>query len=310
LLLDGDYIQEEERLRAERKQQQDKAAGQAQQGGPLDKNKYETLQNLLNQTSLYSTFLAERINEKSDEVADRRLSDAEKNKEKPASGKGKKRKSASNEEEFSPTKELLPLMAGEMRDYQLRGVRWLISLYQNGLNGILADQMGLGKTVQTIGFLSHLRSKGVSGPYLIVGPLSVLPNWASEFARWCPTMPVIIYHGSRDVRADIRNKHMKVPARGGSVGDTFPVILTSFEIVMQDRSHLQRFNFKYVVVDEGHRLKNFDCKLIRELKLIPAANKLLLTGTPLQNNLAELWSLLHFLLPVSLFLQNVNKKIQ
>jgi ATP-dependent DNA helicase len=192
----------------------------------------------------------------------------------------------------------------------------MISLYQNGLNGILADQMvrpppacapfwhahvlrlslpqGLGKTVQTIGFLSHLRQKGVLGPYLIVGPLSTLPNWVSEFERWCPSFPVLLYHGSRNERAGLRARSLPY---GSTVGTDFPVIVTSYEIVMADRKFLQRHHFKYIVVDEGHRLKNFDCKLLRELKALPTSNKLLLSGTPLQNSLPELWSLLHFLLP-------------
>jgi ATP-dependent DNA helicase len=196
--------------------------------------------------------------------------------------------------EQSETKKLLPMMNVEMRDYQLKGVRWIIALYQNGLNGILADQMGLGKTVQTIGFLSHLRHKGILGPYLIIGPLSTTPNWVNEFKRFCPEFPVILYHGTKQDRAELRMKHMPT---SGKIGAEFPVVVTSFEIVMADRKFLQKYNWKYLVVDEGHRLKNFDCKLVRELKCIPTANKLLLTGTPLQNNLPELWSLLHFLLP-------------
>ena len=103
---------------------------------------------------------------------------------------------------------LLPLMAAELREYQLQGVQWMVSLYQNGLNGILADQMGLGKTVQTIGFMAHGWSHGVYGPYLVVAPLSTLSNWVSEVKRWCPSMPVVLYHGSRDERAAIRAKDM------------------------------------------------------------------------------------------------------
>ena len=153
---------------------------------------------------------------------------------------------------------------------------------------------GLGKTVQTIGFLSHLRHKGVLGPYLVVGPLSTLPNWVSEFQRWCPSFPVLLYHGNRNERAGLRARSLPY---GSTVGVDFPVIVTSYEIVMADRKFLQRHHFKYIVVDEGHRLKNFDCKLLRELKALPTSNKLLLSGTPLQNSLPELWSLLHFLLP-------------
>ena len=146
--------------------------------------------------------------------------------------------------------------------------------------------------MQTIGFLSHLRHKGVLGPYLVVGPLSTLPNWVSEFQRWCPSFPVLLYHGNRVERNALRAKHLPL-----TVGPEFPVIVTSYEIVMADRKLLQRHHFKYIVVDEGHRLKNFDCKLLRELKALQTSNKLLLSGTPLQNSLPELWSLLHFLLP-------------
>ena len=116
----------------------------------------------------------------------------------------------------------------------------------------------------------------------------------NEFQKFCPDFPVVLYHGSKQERAEIRQRHLPTSQ---PIKPTFPAIVTSFEIVMADRKFLQKYNFKYLVVDEGHRLKNFDCKLIRELKQIPAANKLLLTGTPLQNNLPELWSLLHFLLP-------------
>jgi len=175
------------------------------------------------------------------------------------------------------------------------GIKWLISLYQNGLNGILADQMGLGKTVQTIGFLSHLRSKGVHGPFLIVGPLSTLPNWTAEVQRWAPSIPVVLYHGSRDERNAIRANAMGPSSRKPT--EDFPIVVTSYEIVLADAKFLAAYKWKYIVVDEGHRLKNMNCRLLRELRTIPTANKLLLTGTPLQNNLSELWSLLNFLLP-------------
>eukprot|EP00891_Asterochloris_glomerata_P009348 jgi/Astpho2/9348/e_gw1.00142.54.1_t len=189
---------------------------------------------------------------------------------------------------------LLPLMVGEMRDYQLRGVRWMISLHQNGLNGILADQMGLGKTVQTIGFFSHLRSNGVQGCTLVVGPLSTLTNWVSEVERWCPSMPALLYHGTKQERAELRRKRM--PTSKDKILE-FPVVITSYEIIIADSKFLQKYPWTYIAVDEGHRLKNFNCRLLRELRCFSASNKLLLSGTPLQNNLSELWSLLNFLLP-------------
>jgi ATP-dependent DNA helicase len=265
----------------------------------LDEQKFTHLNALLDQTTIYSKFLSEQMEGLDEEKDAERARKKQKKSAKDAPGaKGKKGGGASasgeNEQELSETKKLLPMMTVEMRDYQLKGVRWLVALYQNGLNGILADQMGLGKTVQTIGFLSHLRNKGILGPYLILGPLSTLSNWINEFNRFCPDFPAVLYHGSKTERAEIRAKRLPTSQ---PIKPDFPVIVTSFEIVMADRKFLQKYNFKYLVVDEGHRLKNFDCKLIRELKFIPTANKLLLTGTPLQNSLPELWSLLHFLLP-------------
>ncbi|KAG2213535.1 hypothetical protein INT47_009209 [Mucor saturninus] len=183
---------------------------------------------------------------------------------------------------------------GILRDYQLAGVEWLISLWENGLNGILADEMGLGKTLQTIGFIAHLKSKNVAGPYLIVTPLSTLANWVNEFKRFAPTINVLLYHGTKEERQHMINRKMQ---KKKETEMEFPVIVTSYEIVMNDRKFLQRYNWKYIVVDEGHRLKNMNCRLIKELKTYSSANRLLLTGTPLQNNLAELWSLLNFLLP-------------
>ncbi|KAJ1678413.1 putative ATPase, partial [Spiromyces aspiralis] len=183
------------------------------------------------------------------------------------------------------------LTGGIMRDYQIEGMEWLVSLYENGLNGILADEMGLGKTIQTISFLTYLRERDVWGPFLIVCPLSTVANWVSEFMRFVPTTPVLLYHGTPQERAYLRQKHLK------KLNKSFPVVVTSYELVMNDRKYLQRFAWKYIVVDEGHRIKNLNCKLIRELKSYRSANRLLLTGTPLQNNLAELWSLLNFLLP-------------
>ncbi|CAG8482710.1 5967_t:CDS:10 [Acaulospora colombiana] len=180
---------------------------------------------------------------------------------------------------------------GVLREYQLTGVEWLVSLYDNGLNGILADEMGLGKTLQTIAFLAYLWEREIYGPFLIVAPLSTLANWISEIHRFTPTIPCVLYHGTPEQRSHIRSRRLK------KLDHTFPIVVTSYEIVMNDRKYLQKFAWKYIIVDEGHRIKNLNCKLIRELKSYQSANRLLLTGTPLQNNLAELWSLLNFLLP-------------
>jgi hypothetical protein len=122
-----------------------------------------------------------------------------------SSSHSKKAKAAAK----TPTQALVPHIKGELRSYQLKGVSWLISLWTNGMNGILADQMGLGKTVQTIAFLSHLRDNGIMGPFLIVVPLSTLVNWKEEVSRWCPGMSAIIYHGSKADRQAIERQWFK-----------------------------------------------------------------------------------------------------
>ncbi|XP_041865622.1 lymphoid-specific helicase [Melanotaenia boesemani] len=182
---------------------------------------------------------------------------------------------------------------GVMRSYQIEGIEWLRMLWENGINGILADEMGLGKTIQCIAHIAMMIEKKVMGPFLVVAPLSTLPNWISEFRRFTPEVSVLLYHGPQTERA----KLLKQIRRPQGPLSMFPVVVTSFEISMIDRKFLQRFQWKYLIVDEGHRIKNMNCRLVRELKMFPTDNKLLLTGTPLQNNLAELWSLLNFLLP-------------
>ncbi|KAF2817411.1 uncharacterized protein BDZ99DRAFT_373440 [Mytilinidion resinicola] len=181
---------------------------------------------------------------------------------------------------------------GTMRSYQLEGLEWLISLYNNGINGILADEMGLGKTIQTIAFLAHLREKKSYGPFLIAAPLSTTSNWVEEFSKWTPSVPVVLYHGTKQERQKIRTQKFKHPGTS-----EFPVVITSYEICMNDRKFLTGFGWQFIIIDEGHRIKNLDCRLIRELQSYQSTNRLLITGTPLQNNLTELWSLLHFLMP-------------
>ncbi|OJK04790.1 hypothetical protein ASPACDRAFT_74363 [Aspergillus aculeatus ATCC 16872] len=183
---------------------------------------------------------------------------------------------------------------GRMKKYQLEGLEWLKSLWMNGLCGILADEMGLGKTVQAISLLAFFKEKNVSGPFLIAAPLSTVSNWVDEFAKWTPGIKTVLYHGTKDQRAELRRKFMNM--RNQREMD-FPVVCTSYEICMNDRKFLAQYQWRYIIVDEGHRLKNMNCKLIKELLTYNSANRLLITGTPLQNNITELWSLLHFLLP-------------
>lgn len=180
------------------------------------------------------------------------------------------------------------LTGGTLKDYQLDGLRWLITLYENGLNGILADEMGLGKTVQCVAFLSHLIENNITGPFLVVVPLTTRSNWANEFEKFAPKVKVGIYAGLKDERKQLNLRQW---------GRDKNVILCSYEMVIRDLAKFADIRWKYMIVDEGHRLKNRESALIRCLKLLPTANRLIITGTPLQNNLNELWSLLNFILP-------------
>ena len=193
---------------------------------------------------------------------------------------------------------------GTMRPYQLVGMHWLVGLYENGLNGILGDEMGLGKTIQSIALLAHLRQMNVKGPFMVVGPLSTLHNWHREFKKWAPKMDAMIYHGTKEERRAMVAQHFRRKSVKGE-DTSAPVMITSYEIVIRDSKELKKLGWKFVVIDEGHRLKNMNCRLITELKAITGTgtatecNRLLLTGTPLQNNLPELWSLLNFLLGIT-----------
>ena len=166
------------------------------------------------------------------------------------------------------------------------------------MNGILADQMGLGKTITTISLIGHLWHMGVRGPFLVVAPLSTVSNWIGEFQKWTPGIPVILYYGTKPERAKILRKAFSKAKRGsGQARPDYPVVVSSYETVLRDYRSLIHVTWKYLVVDEAHRLKNFECKLICALRKLHTESRLLLTGTPLQNSLSELWSLLNFLLP-------------
>ncbi|EFJ44876.1 hypothetical protein VOLCADRAFT_30537, partial [Volvox carteri f. nagariensis] len=176
-----------------------------------------------------------------------------------------------------------------------QGLRWLVGLHDARLNGILADDMGLGKTVQVIALLCYLvEVRGEVGPFLIAAPSSVLPNWAGELARWAPRLKVVDYHGSAETREQIWLEQVGWgPGGWGSC-------VYEFLMGRYDRPRLSRLRYCHIIVDEGHRLKNAGCKLNSELAHYRTSSRLLLTGTPLQNRLDELWSLLNFLMP-SLF---------
>ncbi|GLE02985.1 hypothetical protein PINS_up011864 [Pythium insidiosum] len=284
-------------------------------------SKLAKLDTLLEKAGLYSSFLFSNMATAATLATTTAAADdpeAAPVEEAPAKGKRKRGRAATKKSEKSGAKKLKQmqedasldtrqqphvsftqpalLTGGTLRSYQLDGIRWLCNLFENGLNGILADEMGLGKTIQVIGLIAHLKSLGVRGPYLIVAPLSTLPNWESEFHKWAPSIPCVIYHGTKDARRALRRQELHKSRRQDA---DFPVIITSYEMIIQDRRSFDHegFVWKYVIIDEGHRLKNMNCKLVRELKTCKSENRLLLTGTPLQNNLTELWALLNFILP-------------
>lgn len=182
------------------------------------------------------------------------------------------------------------LVNGKLKEYQVKGLEWLVSLYNNNLNGILADEMGLGKTIQTIALITYLmEKKKVFGPYLIIVPLSTLSNWMLEFNHWAPSVIKIAYKGLPNVRRQIAQQLKSTK---------FNVLLTTYEYVIKDKAILAKIRWKYMIIDEGHRMKNHHCKLTQVLNIhYCAPHRLLLTGTPLQNKLPELWALLNFLLP-------------
>ncbi|KAH6856250.1 SNF2 family N-terminal domain-containing protein [Chaetomium sp. MPI-CAGE-AT-0009] len=202
------------------------------------------------------------------------------------------------EHDLTMAKQPKCLVGGTMRDYQLEGLTWMYEICIQGMSGILADEMGLGKTVQTISLIALLREQeNYLGPHLIVAPLSTLSNWLDEFHQWVPSIPVVMYHGTPQQRSEIFKSKIMRHLHGGRPTEKFPVVCTSYEMVLKDRTALSKINWEFIIIDEGHRMKNFDSKLFRELKSFTSATRLLITGTPLQNNLKELWSLLNFLLP-------------
>ena len=286
----------------------------------LDRNtfnvKYEKLNSLLDQTELYSTFLASKM--------PTRYNHSTATNPIPIKVTGKRKKSsvrqlknhnttsdtiehiAENYGDKSTTttdhtthnhldklNELVP-SGLQLRGYQLEGVDWLISLYENGLNGILADEMGLGKTIQLILFLSFLYKQNINGPFLIVTPLSTVHNWNNELNKWAPYFNTVIIGGDKSHRNELWNqldiKHCKN-------NKLFPVLITNYEIIINDYSKFNSIQYKFIIIDEGQKIKNINSILLKHLKQLTTENRLILTGTPLQNNLRELWSLLNFVLP-------------
>jgi SWI/SNF-related matrix-associated actin-dependent regulator of chromatin subfamily A member 5 len=181
------------------------------------------------------------------------------------------------------------LTGGKLTDYQMDGLNWLINLYESGLNGILADEMGLGKTIQSIAFMSYLKQyKKKNGYFLVAVPKSTMPNWCKELKTWCPSLNVVVLNPVKEEREETLKKIMK---------HKFEVVVTSYEGINICISKLRKIKWECLIIDEAHRIKNENALLSKNVRLLESKFRLLVTGTPLQNNLHELWALLNFLLP-------------
>ncbi|KAK4934355.1 transcriptional regulator, partial [Elasticomyces elasticus] len=182
------------------------------------------------------------------------------------------------------------LVGGTLKEYQLKGLQWMVSLYNNKLNGVLADEMGLGKTIQTISLIAYLiETKKQNGPFLVIVPLSTLTNWNIEFEKWAPNVSKIVYKGPPNSRKQQQNRIRS---------EKFQVLLTTYEYIIKDRPVLSKIKWVHMIIDEGHRMKNASSKLSNTLSTYYHTRyRLILTGTPLQNNLTELWAILNFVLP-------------
>ncbi|KAI5172558.1 hypothetical protein NEFER03_1633 [Nematocida sp. LUAm3] len=180
-------------------------------------------------------------------------------------------------------------ITGTLRDYQIEGLNWLVNMYEMKINCILADEMGLGKTLQTISLLGYLyRIKKNRMPNLLIVPKSTLQNWKNEFKKFMPGAKTLIFHCSRK---DIRSKSKELQELD------YIACITTYEMCLMGKSTFQSINWQYIVIDEAHRIKNEETMLSKVVRVFPCTNRLLLTGTPLQNNIHELWALLNFLAP-------------
>ena len=177
----------------------------------------------------------------------------------------------------------------ELRDYQIEGLNWLVNMHENSINCILADEMGLGKTLQTISFLGYIKYvKKEQSRHLVIVPKSTLNNWKREFKRFMPKYKVRVFYSSRKELKQLM-KELK--------NSKWDVCLTTYEMCIGAKSMLSKIEWSYIVIDEAHRIKNEHSLLSKIVRVFPCEHRLLITGTPLQNNVHELWALLNFIVP-------------
>ncbi|KAJ4988091.1 adenosinetriphosphatase [Stagonosporopsis vannaccii] len=191
-----------------------------------------------------------------------------------------------------PRAEIPPLLRGTLREYQHGGLDWLANLYDTETNGILADEMGLGKTIQTISLLAYIACfRNIWGPHLVVVPTSVMLNWEMEFKKFLPGFKILTYYG------DINERKRKRMGWRNTGKDMYNVVITSYQLILQDAAAFKMRAWQYLILDEAHNIKNFKSQRWQTMLTLRTERRLLLTGTPLQNNIDELWSLLYFLMP-------------
>ncbi|KAL3791224.1 hypothetical protein ACHAW5_000494 [Stephanodiscus triporus] len=299
---DSDVEMEEAELKRERETMSASASASASASSaeslaaasPIDKFQF-----LVGQSEVFAHFLAGSV----------ATSDARKSKKKRGSrGKSDRMTEAEEDAALLKTAESArrtvylnqqPKILSEackMHKYQLEGLNWMIKLHDHGINGILADEMGLGKTLQTISLLAYLReARGVKGPHVVVVPKSVVGNWIKEFRKWCPSIRAVRMGGTMEERAKAREEFLKPDPVTGKY--RFDALVCSYEAVLKEKTSLGRIPWKYLIIDEAHRIKNENSSLSKAVRLLSTGFRLLITGTPLQNNLHELWALLNFLLP-------------
>jgi DNA helicase INO80 len=189
------------------------------------------------------------------------------------------------------------MLTCQLKEYQLKGLNWLVNLYEQGINGILADEMGLGKTVQSISVMAYLaETHNIWGPFLVIAPASTLHNWQQEIQKFVPTLKALPYWGNAKDRKVLRKfwERKKITYREDA---PFHVLITSYQLVVQDAQYFQRMTWQYMILDEAQAIKSSQSSRWKSLLGFHCRNRLLLTGTPIQNNMQELWALLHFIMP-------------
>ncbi|WVQ72914.1 hypothetical protein IAR50_002476 [Cryptococcus sp. DSM 104548] len=189
------------------------------------------------------------------------------------------------------------MLMAQLKEYQLKGLTWLGNLYEQGINGILADEMGLGKTIQSISLLAYLAEHhNIWGPFLVIAPASTLHNWQQELARFVPRLKAIPYWGSPKDRETLRKLWSK-KNQTFSEESPFHILVTSYQLAVQDEKYLQGQKWQYMILDEAQAIKSSSSARWKSLLSLHCRNRLLLTGTPIQNSMHELWALLHFIMP-------------